>query len=183
VALTPSEDAQREKHQQIPQSESLAEFEALDRLLSSKLQRIAWVILRDWSLASDAVQAAFLTLHQKWGEVLPEHREGWLVKAVQYSAHNLRRSQINHDQLPDLLFKRQSDHKATNDGTDERLDQLKVVLNQLPSDQQRIVHLRLVEELSFKEIASRLGIPLGTALSRMRLAIEKLRSVMKDGNR
>jgi RNA polymerase sigma-70 factor (ECF subfamily) len=182
VALTPSEDAQREKHQQISQSESSAEFEALDRLLSSKLQRIAWVILRDWSLASDAVQAAFLTLHQKWGEVLPEHREGWLVKAVQYSAHNIRRSQTNHDQLPDLLFKRHSDDRLSDDGIAERLEQLKAVLNQLPSDQQQIVRLRLVDELTFKEISSRLGIPLGTALSRMRLAIEKLRTVMKDNH-
>jgi RNA polymerase sigma factor (sigma-70 family) len=180
VALTSSEGANRETARQIPHSANSGEFEALDRQMRSTLLRLAWVIVKDWSLAADAVQAAYLTLHQKWEDVLPENRPGWLVKAVQYSAQNIRRSQSSHDQLAGLWFNRPSVEKGGDNITAERLELLQEALRQLPDDQRQIVQLRLVEGLTFKAIANRLAIPLGTALSRMRLAVEKLRLVVNE---
>lgn len=178
--MTSSEGAKRESARQIPPSTNSSEFEALDRQMRTKLLRLAWVIVNDWSLAADAVQAAYLTLHQKWEDVLPENRPGWLVKAVQYSAHNIRRSQSSYDQLPGLLFHRALADTGGHDITAERLERLQGALRQLPDDQRQIVQLRLVEDLTFREIADRMAIPLGTALSRMRLAVEKLRLVVHE---
>lgn len=50
----------------------------------------------------------------------------------------------------------------------------------LPQDQRQIVQLSFYSELSHGEIASRLGIPLGTVKSRVRLAIARLRQRLGD---
>lgn len=50
----------------------------------------------------------------------------------------------------------------------------------LPPEQRQVFLLREHGGLSFKEIAAALGIPLGTALSRMNAALEKLRAALED---
>ncbi|MFO0940553.1 MAG: sigma-70 family RNA polymerase sigma factor [Pirellulales bacterium] len=149
--------------------------------MRSKLQRLAWVIVKDWSLAADAVQNSFLTLHQKWHQIPPENRIGWLVKTVQYSAHNLRRAQSASEPLHEALTSQPSDPNGR--AVSDRLDleeQMQWALSQLTELQREVVQLKLVEGLTFQEIADRLHIPLGTALSRMRLALERLRTTLKD---
>ncbi len=49
-------------------------------------------------------------------------------------------------------------------------------LRQLPDDQQAVVQLAYFEGLTHSEIAGRLGIPLGTVKTRLRLAFDKLRT-------
>ena len=58
----------------------------------------------------------------------------------------------------------------------EELERVRTALVRLPPEQQLVVQLRLIENKTFNEIAQLLGLPLGTVLSRMRLAMEKLRS-------
>lgn len=50
----------------------------------------------------------------------------------------------------------------------------------LPENQRQVVQWRLEEELSFKEIADRQGVPLGTALGRMHLAMKRMRKELCD---
>ena len=52
-------------------------------------------------------------------------------------------------------------------------------LDDLPPDQRSVAHLKLWQGLTFEEIASVQGIPLNTAASRYRYAIEKLRSLLR----
>jgi RNA polymerase sigma-70 factor, ECF subfamily len=49
-------------------------------------------------------------------------------------------------------------------------------LMELPSPQQQVVRMRIYEGKTFAVIAQELGIPLGTALGRMRTALQKLTS-------
>jgi RNA polymerase sigma-70 factor (ECF subfamily) len=48
----------------------------------------------------------------------------------------------------------------------------------LPRDQRRVVELAYFEGLTYREVALAAGIPEGTAKSRLRLALAKLRTVL-----
>jgi RNA polymerase sigma-70 factor (ECF subfamily) len=57
-------------------------------------------------------------------------------------------------------------------------DALKEAILGLPAGLREVVVLRLSTGLKFEEIANLLSIPLGTALSRMYAAIERLKTAM-----
>jgi len=62
----------------------------------------AYGLLRDWALAEDAVQEAFLILMQKWEEFKPELGVyGWARKMVYYKVHELSRSRRREHALKD----------------------------------------------------------------------------------
>jgi RNA polymerase sigma-70 factor (ECF subfamily) len=57
---------------------------------------------------------------------------------------------------------------------------VRAALARLPEQLQTVVRLRIHDNLTFAEIAARLEIPLGTALTRMRTALAKLKAVLTD---
>ena len=58
---------------------------------------------------------------------------------------------------------------------EQERDDIEKALGKLPPEQLQIIQLSIVDGLSQSEIAARLGLPLGTVKSRMRLAFDKLR--------
>jgi RNA polymerase sigma-70 factor (ECF subfamily) len=52
-------------------------------------------------------------------------------------------------------------------------------MEKLPDEQRTIVQLKLWEALTFEEIAEAQGIPLNTAASRYRYALDKLRTLLR----
>lgn len=56
---------------------------------------------------------------------------------------------------------------------------LAAALGQLPPEQRAVVHLKLWEGLTFERIAESLEIPLNTAASRYRYALDKLRHLLR----
>lgn len=168
--------------------ESKTTAEAIEQLHcehADGLQRIAWSILRDWSLAADAVQESFVLLTGQISEIEAAHRVGWLVKTVQFHAHNLRRKRSRAERLPIELWTRGLScevEEADSRQQSERHEQLWQAVDGLPEKQQVVIRMRLRDERTFAEIAKELDVPLGTVLSRMRLALEKLRARM-DTNR
>ena len=59
----------------------------------------------------------------------------------------------------------------------EEMDELAKRISELPEEQRQVLRLRFFENRTFAEIAESMQIPIGTALSRMRLALERLRSM------
>jgi RNA polymerase sigma-70 factor (ECF subfamily) len=59
-------------------------------------------------------------------------------------------------------------------------DKLTAALNALPDEQRRAVELAYYDGLTYRQVASVLGIPEGTAKSRLRLAIARLRTLLGD---
>lgn len=150
--------------------------------LAETLRRIAWAMLRDRALADDAVQDAFLLLSVKIDEVPQEHRRVWLIRTVQFVALNLRRTRQRQGRLLREQAEQYQQALPPADGAQstalmshDDLELLRRAMLELPEDQRQVLRRRLYDEKTFQEIATELGITLGTALSRMRLAIEKLR--------
>lgn len=140
-------------------------------------------MLRDEALAEDAVQEAFMLLAVKCHEIPADQRRGWLVRTVQYHALNFRRREQRQGQLQQQLKEQSEQYMvgSADSGQLERaedLARLRMALEHLPEAQQLVVRLRLAENKSFQQIAEQLQVPLGTVLSRMRLAVEKLRSTL-----
>lgn len=63
---------------------------------------------------------------------------------------------------------------------DERLDAVRHAIERLPEAQREVLQLRLIDELSYAEIAEALTVPIGTVRSRLHAAIAALR--MRLGN-
>ncbi len=63
---------------------------------------------------------------------------------------------------------------------EERSVKLNGAMKTIPSDQLTILNMAYREELTQTEIATKLGLPLGTVKSRMRLAYAKLREAMEQ---
>ena len=61
---------------------------------------------------------------------------------------------------------------------DRRLPALRDAIAQLPPELRETLELRLTDELSYEEIASVLGIPIGTVRSRLHHAVRRLRTVL-----
>ena len=155
------------------------EIAALHDECSDQLLRLAWAIVRDWGFAADAVQETFALFAQKFDTIDSAHQRGWLFKTVQFQALNQRRSQLRSNQLIDRLREDPTAYSTKSNSAkqeqNEQIEQLHRAISDLPQEQRQVVLMRLSEEQGFAEIAEQLKIPLGTVLSRMRLALEKLR--------
>jgi RNA polymerase sigma-70 factor (ECF subfamily) len=62
----------------------------------------------------------------------------------------------------------------------EREDRVRTSIAALPHDQLQVIRLSFFDGLAHAEIAGRLGIPLGTVKSRIRLALARLRERLGD---
>ena len=60
------------------------------------------------------------------------------------------------------------------------IDRVTMALGSLSAEQQEVVRLSFIHDLPHAEIAARIGIPLGTVKSRLRLAYERLRPMLED---
>jgi RNA polymerase sigma-70 factor (ECF subfamily) len=61
-----------------------------------------------------------------------------------------------------------------------RRQQVRAALAQLPADQQRVLALAYFRGYTHRQIADKLELPLGTIKTRIRLAMQKLRQILKD---
>jgi RNA polymerase sigma-70 factor (ECF subfamily) len=64
---------------------------------------------------------------------------------------------------------------------DDRLDGLRRAVAALPQPQREAMELRLVDGLSYEEIAGVLDVPVGTVRSRLHNAVQRLREEMLRG--
>jgi RNA polymerase sigma factor (sigma-70 family) len=63
---------------------------------------------------------------------------------------------------------------------DEQRDHVLTALGQLPNEQRQVIELAYYQGLSHREIADKTGISLGTAKTRIRLGLSKLRSALRN---
>lgn len=151
------------------------------------LRRFVWAVLRDHHLVDDALQATFATAVERGHTVQPAAIKAWLYRVAYHEAIAIRRKQAvrsrrtsesqyhgeREPERPEILLDRR-----------ESVEAVRQALEQLPAEQREIVQLRIYDQEKFATIAERLDLPLGTVLTRMRLALQKLRKVLSrpDGD-
>lgn len=149
---------------------------------AQELERFLIGVVGDRQLARDAVQISFTKLVESGGPDQPEARKAWLFRVAYNEVLATRRRQKIGNRVQRGL---QWLHETTEGAADaplvreEAVDAVREAIAGLPANQQTVVRLRIYEELTFAEISEQLQIPLGTALSRMRAALAKLREALK----
>lgn len=140
-------------------------------------------VLRDAHLAADVVQITFSRLLEQGGQTAQETRKAWLFRVAYNEALDWRRKQARRERLlPEAASGRPffASDPIAEILQGETVEQVRDAIKKLPSAQQEVVRRRMYQEQTFAEIARELRIPLGTALGRMRQAIEQLRRIMKS---
>src|SRR5919198_499607 len=144
---------------------------------------LALRVLRDPSLAQDAVQEAFLAAWR--GAASYDARRAkaqtWLLTIVHRRAVDLVRRENRRRGAP-----LEDAPVAAGDATDEeawvreRRREVQAALAQLPADQREALELAYYGGLTQSELAERLGVPLGTIKSRMFAGLSRLRDLLED---
>ncbi len=159
-------------------------FESLVRGSANRLFAIAYRILRDHHRAEDALQQTLATI---WDELPrlrdPDRFEAWTYRLIARTsiahAKRERRGGPVVELLPDDAVAGTTAARAPAeiDAVADR-DQVERGLNHLKADQRAILVLQHYVGLSLGEIADVLGIPVGTAGSRLHYAAQALRAAL-----
>jgi RNA polymerase sigma-70 factor (ECF subfamily) len=157
-------------------------FAALARLSSNRLFAISYRILRDHHLAEDALQQALISI---WDE-LPRLREpdkfdAWSYRVIARASVAAARRERSRPVVS--ILPSDSDPVGSDSATlvVER-DSLERAFRQLSPDHRAVLVLRHFEGLSIAEIATALGVPIGTAGSRLHYASRELRRLLERGD-
>ncbi|MBK9974053.1 MAG: RNA polymerase sigma factor [Planctomycetes bacterium] len=151
-------------------------FRELYNLLAEPLARFAWQIVRDRDVASDLVQTAFMQIFEKRNRV-SEHLRGYAFSVVGNLARNHLRSQAMHR-------KWESENSSERDSSDLNTlalaSQAWEALLMLPVEEQEPLLLRFDHGLGVKEVAVALDCPQGTAATRIRRGLDRLRTKLSS---
>ena len=145
--------------------------------IADRYLAVARRILRDLDLAEDATQQALLSIWQDLPQLRdPARFEAWsyrlLVRACYAEGRKQRRWAPNLRLL--------ADEPMAADGLDSVVDrdQLERGFRRLSIDHRTVVVLRHYLDLPIERVADMLGIPIGTAHSRLHYAMRGLRAAL-----
>ena len=149
----------------------------------------AMVLTRNHAEAEDLVQETFVRAIPAMGRLRPESNiKAWLFKILRNIWFNqLRKRRSDPQMVPadmesgplDNLVNPGRDSYEIYAGQMER-QRVRAAIQELSSESREIILLREFEELSYQEIASLLGCPQGTVMSRLARARSKLRTLLAD---
>lgn len=164
------------------------DFNTMYSTYQGQLKAVAKSFLRNEEDANDAVQDTFLEAYQSFDSYNDKYSlSTWLTqicmnkcrdKLRKRSRENRVITYVNDDKkslldkvedqaTPELLLQATEDQFSINAEYDE-----------LPENIKLVVKYKLVDELSYKEIAEKMGVPLGTAKTWMRRGRKKLLSTI-----
>ena len=147
------------------------------------LRRYARVLVRDRSAADDLVQDCLERAVSRWHQRrLDGNPQTWMFTIL----HNLAisrfrrlkrgRAEVVIDEAPE----REVAQMASQERTVEVQDMLRCV-DKLPGEQRSVLLLVVIEDLSYAQAADVIGVPLGTVMSRLSRARDRLIELMDGG--
>jgi RNA polymerase sigma-70 factor (ECF subfamily) len=167
-------------------------FDALNERYGDLVYSVALRVVGDTYVAEDVAQEVFLRVWRR-----PEHfdlRRGklvtWLLSVTRNRSIDERRSQgrrLRHEALPstteeeDVLpsMDDRDDPALVTVLSDER-QAVRSALEVLPAEQKLAIQLAYFGGLTQQEVAERLGQPLGTVKTRIRLGMRKMRAALEE---
>ena len=169
-----------------------AALDALVHRYSDRVFGLLYRMTRSRHEAEDLLQEVFLRVVRTIDRYQHQGRfEAWLMRiAVNLVRDHIRRKRrqgkvlapVGQDaDAADPLDAQPGNTPAPDAPAElaDQVDQLSAALAQLSDGEREVIMLRHYSDMSFKEIAEAMGIPLGTALARGHRGLAKLRSIME----
>jgi RNA polymerase sigma-70 factor (ECF subfamily) len=170
----------------VARGEESALAELYDRY-SGAAYGLALRVLRDPTLAEDAVQDAFLAVWNNAGSFTPERARTstWIMMLVHRRAVDIVRHEEPRtaDPLPEDYEGDATPSTADAVWLRFERDRVQQALRSLPERQRETIELAYYHGFTQSELAERLGRPLGTIKSQMFAALTTLRETLEDAPR
>jgi RNA polymerase sigma-70 factor (ECF subfamily) len=154
---------------------------------SEALRHFLLGFTRDSAEADEVQQQVFLKLLESWQSVEPATAKGWLFTAGYHEGLARRRRRLVDAAALERLWARPVWQQGSEPADPSRAaikshetEAVRRAIDELPAEQREVVRRRMYLDQTFATIASELGCPLNTVLSRMRLAMEKLRRKFEE---
>ena len=178
--------------QQLIQRIALSDREALEALYSryiTSVYSLAMFMLRHEALAEEVTQEIFLNIWLKASSFKSDRGapRSWIMSVAHHKIVDLIRSRRRSLTMTDpsdyeTLDLLPSGQTSTEDQVEQNLERERILsaLAKLPEAQREVIVLAYYEGYSQSEMAHKLGQPLGTVKTRVRLAMQKLRTVLES---
>lgn len=141
-----------------------------------------WII-NDEQDAEDVVQESFLRAYKYFASYQGGNSRSWLLTIVHNMCYTWLRDHQNQGLVVDLNDEISSDDMDP--GNPELFLQIKAnqklvlsAMEKLPTEYRELIVLRELEEMSYKEIALIAGVPIGTVMSRLARARQRLKECL-----
>lgn len=167
------------------ESTELASFEAAVLPHLDAAYTLARYLMRDPHDAEDAVQDAVLRALRYFDTFRGGDARAWLLAIVRNRCHSLRYDRRNVRDRAAVVF----DEALHSDETDAEpadaatlraasRESLEEALRRLPEEFREVIVLRELQELSYREISDVIGVPIGTVMSRLSRARQRLQHAL-----
>lgn len=136
-------------------------------------------VLRDGELAQEILQVSFAKAVEAGHTARADSLKSWLFQVAYHEALAHRRTGERRQRIQQQIAYERDQSAAAPEIQIlrwELVEQVRHKLDQLPPDLRLIVRLKIYEEKTFAAIAQELGLPLGTVVSRLRSALQRLGS-------
>ena len=167
------------------ESTELASFEAAILPHLDAAYTLARYLMRDPHDAEDAVQDAVLRALRYFDTFRGGDARAWLLAIVRNRCHSLRYDRRNIRDRAAVAF----DEALHSDETDAEpadaallraasREALEEALRRLPEEFREVIVLRELQQLSYREISEIIGVPIGTVMSRLSRARQRLQHAL-----
>ena len=159
-------------------------FETLFRHYGPRIRAFMRKRCGDATQAEELMQETFANVWRRAGSFDPARGtvSAWIYTVARNTSVDVfrRRNRPEFDPQDPALLPEAAEQADTVMEMRQSAERLRLAMRDLPGEQSEVLKLSFFEELSHSVIAERLGIPLGTVKSRIRMAFSRLRDSLGE---
>ncbi len=129
------------------------------------------------AVAEELVQEAFLRLHQLWDQV--ENPRAWLYRSLRNLALNHLRDHSRETMVEDHEGPGNEQPPDEALGRLEAIGTIRLLLSELPPEDQNLIHLKYHDDLKYQEISQRTGLSVSNVGYKMHHLLKGLADALR----